>query len=727
MRRICRAKQRWGVVSALAATMAAPTMSTLMMATLTMVSLAPAARAQAPTTPGALAWRVARGGDDARAALREAIRESGLGVREPGGRVVVAPADPAQGIYFDPLDVVAMERGIDREITIPLGALGSALAKGAPELARPTFAQDVIGALRESARSDVPTRRFFAEFVLALGEWRQRGDAVLPADSLQLDMVQLAFITRRLQTDIALKLPDGIDGLRRTGERPASARPADRAREEAERWAGPRAPGPSAVAMPLPLATAPRAECTLTDTESTVLDYAATGFGVLFNQVVGVMDNAGMQAAGKYARLAGAANIIGSYVRVALMLTFLEVDFDLEGRDILQRTRSTTTPGAKRTLTAKLRLDVDDLQLVNCARLALNSLGLDFSFPNGGPVEGAEVDFSVMQGNSNIVTDRWGHFDYYDYGYVELAGKSLGVPTDASGAARVTVQGKKQRQPVAAGAEPFERPANVQARVRLTSNDLVKDAPGLAGAAMSAGLTTLATLIPELISRSAIPFRSKSFVVQDWASGVHIKLVSDARVWGSNAAEDPETCGWVARDGEDEIEAFIPVKDGRFLRSTNAARFTRMPICSQLPVPARGRDPITKWDPEECAMRLSGSQQLSVRLEFTRDEELGEIYELKWARLPGAQASVTGGCLDTRYGKEFSPEDEYAGISRSDARLSYMGLPDERGEDPVGPGADLEAGAFQIPAPQANALGDEPITVQIPGWKVEIRLVGATR
>ena len=126
-------------------------------------------------------------------------------------------------------------------------------------------------------------------------------------------------------------------------------------------------------------------------------------------------------------------------------------------------------------------------------------------------------------------------------------------------------------------------------------------------------------------------------------------------------------------------------------------------------------------------MRLEGSQQLSVRLELTRDEELREVYELKWARLPGAQASVTGGCLDTRYGKEFSHEDEYVGISRSDARLSYMGLLDERGEEPVGPGADLETGTFYIPAPRADALGDEPITVKIPWWTVEIRLVGASR
>ncbi|HET7458793.1 MAG TPA: hypothetical protein VFJ74_14185 [Gemmatimonadaceae bacterium] len=683
---------------------------------------APAARAVASDEPDpeVLAYTVSVGGDSARAALRAAIAASGLGVRAPGRGVVVEPARPVQGIWLDPLELEWMERGYARGITVRLGDLAKVLARGEPRFGRVPFAATVMADLRADTASEVPTRRFFARFVLALGEVRAAGDGqdeATPPDSIELDAVQLAFITRRLHADVALMVPGGVEKLKRAGPRTGRLpSPEGTTRlglvEPGVRQSGPRADGE--LTAPLAWSTeASATPCTLTDTEATVLDYAATAYGFGFGKVADLMG--GRMAS--YASAVGVASILASYAKLALMFTFLEAKWEPEGQDVLVRTKSMTTPGERKTLTVQLTYDIKDLQMVNCVRTAFNTVGFDFSMPNGGAISDAEVDFSTMEGQTSAQYDVWWHSQGFEPGYVEMAGNPLGVPTDAGGRARVTIQGMKQREKVAASAEPFDRPASMQARARMTRNDLVKELPSAVGVVSSGGLTVLVSMIPELITRSAIPISTHHFTVRDWASGYRVKLTAEDRMWGT-AVDNPETCPGVARDGSDVIEGFIPVKSGKFVESPDAERRTSMPICDIKPVFERSKT-YSGWEGKFCSARLTGTQRLSVEVDDDSDGEQGRGVRVSWRLVPrSGQAQVTGDCLLTRFAGPVAPDHEFmTQITRDEYRRGYLGEKD--GGGPPG----IAGGSVFIPASAMKGKGDT-ITASDGGWRIELRMVG---
>ena len=129
------------------------------------------------------------------------------------------------GILFGVLLLTAL---VTARIALDDGSLG--VLRSEPQrrtlirwsLGRVPFAATVMADLRADTASEVPTRRFFARFVLALGEVRAAGDGqdeATPPDSIELDAVQLAFITRRLHADVALMVPGGVEKLKRAGPR----------------------------------------------------------------------------------------------------------------------------------------------------------------------------------------------------------------------------------------------------------------------------------------------------------------------------------------------------------------------------------------------------------------------------------------------------------------------------------------------------------------------------
>ena len=661
--------------------------------------------------PDSLARLVILGGESGRAALREAIRASGIGVRVPGDSVGIEPAQPAQGIWFDGLELAAMERGEARGTMVTLGDIARVLRRGEPGVSYAPFAAAVLADLREDTRSDVPTRRFFARFLIALGGWRDTG-LNTPPDSTRLDAVQLAFVTRRLHADLVLAMPGGIDGLRQTGLRsPAQDQNAVSLSVHARPVSGPYVADDRD--MPARAFTASR--CTLTDNEQTALDYTAVAFGTGFGQVAGAIG--GKLAA--YASAAGVASMLASYAKLALMFTFLEATWENPDGNPLVRTRSTTINGAQATITVRLTYKIDDLQLVNCVRLAFNAVGFDFSMPNGGAVSGAEVNFSTMEGMPTANYDAWWHSEGFDPGYVEMVGKPLNVATDEGGRAKVMVQGIKQRETIPKSAEPFERPASVQARVRLTQNDLVKDMAGVAGGAMSGGLATLASMIPELVTRAAIPFDSHKFTVRDWAFGYHVKAQQQGILLG-----DPGCLG-IAENGTDLIEGFLPVKNGHFKESKDFVRWTSAPICSAKPVlgwvTINGKRK-QQWEGIACTGRLNGHQRLKVNLTDSNPGEPGGGIRIEFDRVPGAaHADVTGDCLRSRYGTGYPHDFEFAGRSREDWRRSYMGLPGDHGEKPYGD-LDWAGGSFFIPS--SAMVGKDHFTFVVDEWHIEIKMVG---
>ena len=75
---------------------------------------------------------------------------------------------------------------------------------------------------------------------------------------------------------------------------------------------------------------------------------------------------------------------------------------------MLERTKSNTTAGDVRTLTAKLKVLPSSWDKLKCVRFALNLAGIDVSLPNAGPLSDTTVQWNlVMGGDSQGVLDRW--------------------------------------------------------------------------------------------------------------------------------------------------------------------------------------------------------------------------------------------------------------------------------------------------------------------------------
>jgi len=60
--------------------------------------------------------------------------------------------------------------------------------------------------------------------------------------------------------------------------------------------------------------------------------------------------------------------------------------------------------GERRELTAKVRLDTGSGQFANCLRPMLNQLGLDFDMPPDGALEGATVEWKLVEGGEQVNT-----------------------------------------------------------------------------------------------------------------------------------------------------------------------------------------------------------------------------------------------------------------------------------------------------------------------------------
>ncbi len=347
----------------------------------------------------ALAGAVSRRDENSTSALIAALKAAGYGIRNEEGTVDYQRSG-WQGMAIDGWQVATMARSYGNGVGLGLGKFADGLELIVPEWKKETNATDIINGIRAATRSEHAPLRFWAHFIIELG---RQSDA--PYDLLndaqvkhaRLDAVQLTLIMTRLAADVNI-------ALKRQTPRTAQADTIVPSTADIDVFAPgsshTRGRGPSAMQDDDNIAftpvKAPDGPCSTNELESLILDLNATGMGLGFGQFTGYLESKGVISS-KPGAVLGGANALLIALKLIATYAALDSEITMDGDQMLTRTK-TTSDGERKTLRAKVKIDLGRWQAMNCIRPALNAAGLDFSVPSNGALAGTRVDWNLIEG-----------------------------------------------------------------------------------------------------------------------------------------------------------------------------------------------------------------------------------------------------------------------------------------------------------------------------------------
>lgn len=473
-----------------------------------------AIKGNADEQAAALASQVLRGGDEAVAALATAIDLAGFPIRNSDG-TVIAPSGPSQGIAFNVWEVNALANLVAarRTLAAPLASVSDALATPFPGLTGESMSGFILDAVRQASHGSEGPLVFWSAFINELGRRAQTheqydllGD-VDPA-ATYLDIVQVAFIGKRLAADVA-----------------AFAQP--------ERAPQPAKDGSFAWRLPAWLVqpvSAQGSPCQFTDTETEILDWTAIASTNAFGLLTGWLGGQGVAGAGRAGAAAAYVGVVLSYLKLALTQAAFEIDFEMENAPLVRTTNVRPQQGEQRTIVTKVSLDFGKVAWINCFRIMLNAAGLDLNVDNDGPVKGAEVTWTgwagfrgpwaVGSGPEHLVQfigDAGNRIQ--GSGPTSRSHANMNQITNDQGEARVDVTGMGQEEFL--GSQPREvmKEASASAMVVLKPANLLRDFKD-AGSTAAGGLAGALAIPVELLFRTRWTFGGNyTFPVKDWRAG----------------------------------------------------------------------------------------------------------------------------------------------------------------------------------------------------------------
>lgn len=341
-----------------------------------------------------LADAVSKRDENSTAALMTALKAAGYGIRDAEGMVDYQRSD-WQGMALDGWQVAAMARSFGSGVGIGLGKFGEGLELIVPEWKKETNAVDIVRGIREATRSERPSIKFWAHFIIELGRRANAPYNLLNDEEVKrarLDVVQMSLIITRMAADLNF-------AVKRQGALQQRADlVVDRANDDLTMGfvSGPtRGPGPQNDRLEAAPVT-PEGPCTTTEIESLILDLNATGMGVGFGQFTGYLESKGVISS-KPGAVLGGANALLIALKLIATYAALDSEITLDGDQMLTRTK-TTDDGERKTLKAKVKIDLGRWQAMNCIRPALNAAGIDFSVPSNGALAGTRVDWNLVEG-----------------------------------------------------------------------------------------------------------------------------------------------------------------------------------------------------------------------------------------------------------------------------------------------------------------------------------------
>jgi hypothetical protein len=460
------------------------------------------------TSPDARAELLARyvlaGGDTAMPALLAALQASGITVLHLDGGVAVQamPGTGSSGLAFFDWEVFSLLDLEQYGLATTLPDLGSALSLLHPDLADAPVTDFLLEGIRASAESDAPELRFWARFIVALGVHGSSGYDLLGTDIDAavdaLDAVQMSLLVNRLVADMMVEAPDAYPG--QVGNRLSFAQ------EDVS-----------------------QAPCQLGNVEGRILSVTGIAGSIGFSQLMDYLRQAGAfsgDVAAKIGLRASWVNSASAFLQILFAWIAFSPEMNLEppGQPLV-RTKD-RTPGEQRVVRLRVLYDADNWQFTNCLRPILQLAGLDLNqvISQDGPVEGADVAWSIPKGSSaNIndpetrVTDAIIQYHSGDTGH---------TITDKDGVARVTVEGVQQHEALPDSSVPVPKEVQVRAAVALKASNLFDDATSVISNMLCGGPgAVVACAASEMLLRSHLLFSaSLTFQVIDWAlpGGFHI-------------------------------------------------------------------------------------------------------------------------------------------------------------------------------------------------------------
>lgn len=555
-----------------------------------------------PTSAAELARRVLAGGANGQVALLEALSASGFSVIDSKRRVLTSvPQKPEMGIPIEDWEFNILARAAADQMTVPFSEIEIDIALAVKdERAGHLITAMLLDEIRAGVNDSIPTARMWAGLIIELGR-----QSAVPYDLLTVkDLTGVRL--NGLQQVLMLKYLSArffALGIQRVTD-PSISR------------LSPRYLG-NGAAMRLVADAKGRAwrvsslqqgePCGFGTDEGIDTSIAASSWGwslkFAFGPLRNLADEAGLIEAyrelsdttdlrsiyrrkeliqsgketdallNKYVKNLSIAHNIAtallSLAELAAVMNAVTIDITMDPPPPLERTK-TRQPGQYAKLAAALSFDMNKLDLpkqleLHCTGKFFMGLGLDFSMPESGPIKGADVEWTLIEGGLKMDTKA---------GYkvteaiVELenpgpriqdAGVGFGnvrksVRTDEKGTAKTGIHGAPQKRELGRDPQPVIKQATVRANVQLKPADMFRD--------LADALKGPWVLPAQVLYRSHLLGKNYKFKVRDWTPRLMLEIRSTI-VASGRTSPDP---------AQSEATSRISLQSPEELEETNAAR-----------------------------------------------------------------------------------------------------------------------------------------------------------
>ncbi len=381
----------------------------------------------APVPPGSpdqvamiLAWKISKGGDDSLPSLLTALQAAGFTIMDGNGKVLRTASGDGKGtglVIFD-WEAVGMLKLLKRGIGIKLDTLTTSMVQDTKKFPASKLSDMLLQDLRFHADDfDDPFGRFWARLIIELSKYSAKPVDLMTAaaSDVNLNMIQESLWMRRL-TGIFYAIKKGTKQQSNRDRAPLS--------HGTFANAGFRKEEGSRLSL-ASLAQEGNLPCQLSEQESLTLDarsYIGTiihdkGFEVMKEFFEHGHIEVGAEFMEALSHRILIANIALGWLKLVAALTMIEGKIEMAGAGPLVRTFN-STEGEQRLMTATLREEVGQKQMLNCFRLQIIAYtGLDYSMPTDGPLAEKAVEWHFAGDNeirvNNASTQNLEHFVFF--------------------------------------------------------------------------------------------------------------------------------------------------------------------------------------------------------------------------------------------------------------------------------------------------------------------------
>lgn len=483
-----------------------------------------------------LAKNVLAGGDNVQSDLRSAILTSGIDIRE-NDNTITQSVKPGQGLVFNHWEVEAMVKMSAEGLTLQFTDLVAMLSKAIPDLDSAAAGKLLLNGIQTQAASNNPAFHFWAHLIIELG--RQSADSIdllenVDLTKVSLNAIQTTLILQRLSSDLLILFEgsnvrpgangSGSNGLRKSphetikGSLQAFGMSHNNSLLHFCSWKQeiPTYQSLAIASNKLHLPGCAGIEKLPLGSDLLALGFTS-GFGELLNYLSDKLDyvKEGVAKVEKVQKWLTASNILIALGRVYFTYASIEVGISMDNEPLIRN--KNRAPGQSRQLTADVHMNTENLQFLNCVRLALNNMGIDVKITRNGPVNGAGIDWVLVKGGTSVNTK--GDYSITD-AIVEFANADfyLKSKTNDLGKAEVTIRGAARKTILPDNAYPAKKEFKVRVDVQLEPPEIGSTGVDAMGVVLS-GPGGLVNIPLELLYKTHwYSSKTYTFGVKDWTT-----------------------------------------------------------------------------------------------------------------------------------------------------------------------------------------------------------------